>query len=563
MLPVLAGQMPDFDIPQIVSMLEYGRMSGCLRVVTPQGRGLLFFNNGQLVTAETGDIRGELAAMVILNWQEGSFGFLKSLPLDHLPDITRSNQSLLLEAMRIIDESRACHSVFHGLRAAREGTVCEGARKVLSLLTRPMGLKQIACVAGITPLEVFYHIERLEEAGLVRRIDPCAETLPVASDERIRVLIIDDSSLMQKALARLYETDPGIAVAGTAANGQEGLEMLSRLKPDVVSLDLYMPVMDGVTTLKHIMLSQPTPTVVVTSASPEALDLTFESILRFGAIDFITKPSRSRGDIDEQTQSILTRIRKAAHVNLRGLRMVQPPAESPRERAQRGPCQGLIVASAGTGGCLSYMQLLTSLPSDLPFALVGILPFPADFLRALVSYLDKSATFTVEVAEDGKSLESGVCYLAGYGQMIQIIPSEDGPVLSILPHTGFRSVSMLMAGAARVFGSRSVGLVLSGSGDEVIDGLGAIRAEGGVTLAQLPASCVDPEQPELAIASGLVDRTVLPNHISGSLSQLLMSRSMKAASGVPGVQDVMNGARHNPERPRVEEMVNSCLEENA
>jgi two-component system chemotaxis response regulator CheB len=410
-----------------------------------------------------------------------------------------------------------------------------------------MSLPQLADASDLSRLEAYYHLELLEEQGLVKKVDLSADTLPVTTDARLRVLIIDDSNLMQKALTRLYESDPGISVVGTAANGQEGLAALARLKPDVVSLDLYMPVMDGVTALKHIMLSQPTPTVVVTAANPEALDLTFESILRFGAIDFITKPSRSRGNIEAQTASILTRLKKAAKVNLRGLRMVQPPPAKPGEKASRGRCQGVIIAAAGTGACLSYMQVLTSLPADLPLAVIGALPFPDDFLRAFVSFLRESATFSVETAEDGKPLESGVCYLAGMEQNVRIVPSDSGPILTVVPKSGFLSVSTLMASAARIFSHRSVGLVLSGGGDDVIEGLAAIRAAGGITLAQLPASCVDPEQPELAIQSGLVDRTVLPNHLSGSLSQLLMSRLMKSTS----------------ETTNVEEMVKTCPEESA
>ncbi|MCK6683520.1 MAG: response regulator [Thermoanaerobaculia bacterium] len=548
MIPVLAGQIPDFDLPQIVSILEYARMSGCLRVLTPNDRGILHFHDGNLTTAETGELRGELAAMAILSWPEGNFSFLKGVSSGRPAEISRSNQSLLLEAMRLLDESLRTNPVFTATRKGRESMPAGPGRRVLSAVSsRAMSLSQIADATGLSRLEVYYHFEHLEAEGLAKRVEPGAETLPVAADDRLRILIVDDSNLMQKALTRLYETDPGITVIGTASNGQEGLEALARLKPDIVSLDLYMPVMDGVATLKHIMLSQPTPTVVVTSANPESLDLTFESILRFGAIDFITKPSKSRGDIEGQTRSILTRLRKAAKVNLRGLRMVQPPPSVPGTRASRGRCQGAVIAAAGTGACLSYMQVLTSLPADLPFAVIGSLPFPDDFLRAFVAYLGKSATFSVEAAEDGKPLESGVCYLVGSEQTVRIVPSEAGPCLTVVPKTTFLSVSTLMAGAARVFGHRSVGLVLSGSGDDVIDGLAAIRAAGGVTLAQLPASCVDPEQPELAIESGLVDRTVLPNHISGSLSQLLMSRLMKGTS----------------ETPNLEEMVKTCPEESA
>jgi two-component system chemotaxis response regulator CheB len=534
----LAGQLRDFEVPQVVSLLEYARMTGTLEIAAPAGAGRLFFQQGQLAGAEAGEERGELAAYVLVSRSEGVFKFTREAVVEPQEPM-RSNQSLVLEAARLLDESSNSSVSFARVVSGAPDQVRNGTRRVFRALDGTSSVGAVASALGCSPLEALYHLEKLERLGAVARCSgpeaPTGGAFAVATGtgRRIRVLVVDDSALMQKVLVRLYESDPGFEVVGTAANGTEALELLVSLRPDLVSLDLFMPVMDGPATLKRIMMTQPTPTVVVTSASPEALELTFESILRYGAIDFITKPSRSRGDLDEQTRLILSRARKAARADLRGLRMVQPPVEPPRVRAGRVPCQGVVVAAAGTGGGLSMMQLLTGLPADLPCAVIGTLPLPDDFLGAFVSFMRKSAPFDVEVAEDGARVQGGVCYLGGSDRDVRLVQNPTGVSLSVTAPGPFSSVGPLMMDAARFYGSRSAAIVLSGEGDGALVGLATIRAEGGITLAQLPTTCVDPEQSERAIAAGLVDRVVLASHLSGSLSQLHLSRSRQGVTKTP------------------------------
>lgn len=531
----LAGKVRDFEVPQIVSLLEYARMTGTLEISAPTGTGRLCFREGQLTEAQAGEENGELAAYVLVSCNDGEFRFQRCA-VEESREPMRSNQSLVLEAARLLDESADGSAVFARVVSGAPDQVRNGTRRVFRALDGAASIGSVAATLGCSPLEVLYHLEKLERLGAVARRSGAATTptvpavAPLESGRRIRVLVVDDSPLMQRVLGRLFESDPGFEVVGTAANGAEALERLGALRPDLISLDLFMPVMDGPATLKRIMLTQPTPTVVMTSASPEALDVTFESILRYGAIDFITKPSRSRGDIDEQTRLILARARKAARADLRGLRMVQPPVEAPRVRAGRVPCQGVVIAASGTGGALSMMQLLTGLPADLPCAIVGIVPLPDEFLGAFVSFMRKTAPFDVELAEDGARIQGGVCYVAGSDRDVRLVGEESHARLSVTPAGPLSSSGAVMMDAARLFGSRSAAIVLSGEGDGALVGLATIRAEGGITLAQLPTTCIDPEQSEKAIAAGLVDRVVLASHLSGSLSQLHLSRSRHGAS---------------------------------
>lgn len=531
----LAGQVCDFEVPQVISLLEYARMTGTLEIEAPAGTGRLFFQEGQLAGAEAGEEHGELAAYLLVSRNEGVFRFRRE-SVGVRQESMRSNQSLVLEAARLLDESSNSSVAFARVMPGAPEQVRNGTRRVFRALDGAASVGAVASAIGCSPLEALYHLEKLERLGAVARRDgpdaarsSGASTEPV-SGRRVRVLVVDDSPLMQKVLVRLYQSDPGFEVVGTAANGTEALDLLVLLRPDLVSLDLFMPVMDGPATLKRIMLTQPTPTIIVTSASPEALEVTFESILRYGAIDFITKPSRSRGDLDEQTRLILSRARKAARADLRGLRMVQPPPPAPRVRAGRVPCQGVVVAASGTGGGLSMMQLLSGLPADLPCAVVGTVPLPDDFLVPFVSFMRKAAPFDVEVAEDGARVQGGVCYVAGSDRDVRLVRDGSGVSLAVTEPGPLSCAGALMMDAARLYGPRSAAIVLSGEGDGALAGLAMIRAEGGITLAQLPTTCVDPEQSEKAIAAGLVDRVVLASHLSGSLSQLHLSRSRQGAS---------------------------------
>ncbi len=525
----LSGQLADFDLPQIISVLEVGRVSGRLQANSPEGDGALFFFQGEIVAAEAGLFSGELAAFLVLSWNIGTFDFSRDT-IERDRQIHRSNQGLCLEGMRLIDVSISDGAIYSPLAGTGVNRLADEQERVLAATDGKSNLKQIAAACGWPELAVCYFLEQLERAEVVTRQAP-GTPVETVEEPRLRVLLVDDSKLMQKVLRRAYESDPGIKVVGVAENGEQALRMLHELKPDVVSLDLYMPVMDGVTALKRIMLSQPTPTVIVTSANPEDLDLTFESILRFGAIDFITKPTKSRGALDMQTGNMVERLYKAARVNLRGLRMVQPPPAAARKHAFRGECRGLIAAIAGTGGCLSFMQLVTALPTDLPFAMVGVLRFPESFLKAFVAYLNKCAPFDVQLANDGAPVLGGMCYLASEANYVRLEESAQGPVLRVKPRRDEVGLSDLFLDVGRIFKERGVGLILSGNREESLSGLASIRATNGITMAQLPESCVDPELPQRAIELELIDRVVLLPQISNDLSQTLMTRLRRAESG--------------------------------
>ncbi len=528
----LSGQLADFDGPVLLTLMELAESSGSLRVDSPSGTCLLFFDKGAVVYAEAlprGDretVDGDLAAFHVLGWQEGEFRLSRpdSTPANN---VERSNQALCLDAMRLLDESRNGKPCFVATGTLPEAPSAAEKRVTEALSARPSTLAALATTCGMSPLTAYWHLEQLENFGAVtrREVEGAPGLVPVASSaEIIRVLVVDDSPLMQRAIRRILEADQMIEVVGTAKNGREALELLSTLKPDVVSLDLFMPVMDGVTTLKRIMLTAPVPTVIMTSANPEDLDRTFESILQLGAIDFITKPARSRGSMETQAANIRHRFRKAAAVSLRGIRMMfRPPKPPAKLGALRQECQAAVVAVGGTGGCLSLMQLVTCLDPGLQVAVLGVLAFPEEFLKGLATYLDKWSAFDVVLAEEGRPIQAGVCYLASIAEPPRIRRSGD-LALFVPGHRHIQGATPTLMDVAAAFEDRAIGLLLSGEAGDTPAGLAAVRAAGGIALAQLPTSCLDPEQSHEAIDQGLIDRVVLLPNLTSDLSQILAGR---------------------------------------
>ncbi len=342
-----------------------------------------------------------------------------------------------------------------------------------------------------------------------------------------RVLVVDDSSMMRGFLTRLYQRDPRLEVVGAARDGKEALSMLSHLRPDVVSLDLFMPVLDGVATLKRIMLTQPTPTVIVTAGNPDDLSEAVESCMRFGALGFVRKPHNSPAERAEQENAILEQIHNAAGAEVTGIRMFADRGRANRIRSVPGPCRGLVVISGGVGSDRPLQRLLAEMPADLPVAVVAELSLAAGFLRAFHSLAEKSSVFSVELAEPGKELRGGVCYLAGREQKLRIGGEKSRPVLEA-PGGG-----SLFRDAVDLFGAASMGILLSGEGEPPGQGLLEMRVASGFTLVQNPATCVHPEQTRRARELELVDVFASPAQLAGAVTRWVLSRLEQTSDASP------------------------------
>lgn len=321
----------------------------------------------------------------------------------------------------------------------------------------------------------------------------------------IKILLVDDSRLIRTGLKELFAAHPEIQVIGEAGNGVEALELISRLAPDVVVLDVNMPIMDGLTTLKHMMIRCPTPTVMLSTLTTEGAAVTFDSF-KFGAVDFLTKPSSLNDrDLQEQAGEIVRKIRIAAGVSLASLRYIRAADREAVVAKLAGPGrpEKVIAIGAGEGGYSALLKLVPQLAPNSRAATIVVLHEEPAYVNAFVSYLERCSLVKVRRAEDNLPLAAGTCYFCS-GREYVTIRERNGAMLlhtSVAPFTTRRgSLNMLMFSLVELLGDRAVGVVLTGSGNDGAEGLQEIIAHGGVGIIENPANCLYREMPEQALA---------------------------------------------------------------
>jgi two-component system chemotaxis response regulator CheB len=310
---------------------------------------------------------------------------------------------------------------------------------------------------------------------------------------KTKALIVDDSSLMRKAVRKIFEDSNKIEVSGEAENGREALELIPELSPDVIVLDVNMPEMDGITTLKHMMINNPTPTVMLSTLTKDGAAITFDS-LKYGAVDFLTKPSSLEGDLDDQGAEIIEKVNLAAKVEIGAMQYIRPAAggssTSPQEETE---IKKIITIGAAEGGYSTLLKLIPGLDADLPAAYVVALYAATEHIDAFARYLDNCSGLSVYRATEGAPVKSGVCYISS-GEEYVTLREKNGEFLlhvSPAPFSARRgSIDMLMLSTAELAGEKAVGVVVSGEGDDGSEGLCEITANGGTAMVQKPQSCL-------------------------------------------------------------------------
>lgn len=332
----------------------------------------------------------------------------------------------------------------------------------------------------------------------------------------IRVLVVDDSAFMRRVLAKMLSIHDDIEVVATAMDGIFALDKLERTRPDVVTLDLEMPRMDGLTTLQRIVESHRLPVILVSAHTSKGARETFEG-LAAGAVDFVTKPERVfTSPLDELGSALAEKIRVAAKAKVSRSRAVRrPPVESATPRTEPGgsPAREVVAIAVSTGGPNALAHLLSEIRADFRPGLLIVQHMPEGFTGQFAARLERLAGVHVREASAGELVSSGVALLAPGGQHMEVerIAGKLHVQLSrSSPIRGHRpSADVLFRSVAEVVGGRSIGMILTGMGEDGAEGLGAIQAAGGLTLAQDEASSVVYGMPRAAIARGFV-RKVLP-----------------------------------------------------
>lgn len=333
--------------------------------------------------------------------------------------------------------------------------------------------------------------------------------------ERIRVLVVDDSALMRKLIPTILERDPSIEVVGTAMDGSFALKKIEEFRPDVITLDLEMPRMDGIETLRTIMRRAPVPAIVFSTHSKEGAYATLKA-LALGAVDFVTKPKdAAAGHLDAIAVQLIDKIKVAKRVVGRKL----PPAVVPldpvkqkkREQAQL-PANRIIAIGISTGGPNALQYVLSQIPADFSASIVIVQHMPEGFTDMFARRLDECSAITVREARSGDLLLAGRALICPGNRhiMVRRMPRGDIAVLSDnLPVNGHRpSADVLFHAVAQEFGPASVGVIMTGMGEDGAEGLGAIKTAGGLTIAQSEDTCVVSGMPRAAILKGHADKIV-------------------------------------------------------
>ncbi len=334
----------------------------------------------------------------------------------------------------------------------------------------------------------------------------------------VRVLVVDDSALVRALMTELLGADPGIEVVGTASDPYIAREKIKQLTPDVLTLDIEMPRMDGLTFLRNLMRLRPMPVLMVSSLTESGAKVTLEA-LALGAVDFIAKPriDVARG-LAEYGSVLVEKVKQAA------LAQVARIAPAPSTHAE-GPIgyrttERLLAIGASTGGTEAIREVLEQMPADAP-ATVIVQHIPAAFSRAFAERLDRHSRMTVMEATDRQPLLAGHAYVAPGGQHLRVVRSgarwmcrlgEDDPVRRHRP-----SVDVLFQSVAEHAGRNASAALLTGMGDDGAAGLLSLRRAGAHTIAQDEASSVVWGMPGAAVANGAAEDVVPLQHVAQRL----------------------------------------------
>jgi len=369
--------------------------------------------------------------------------------------------------------------------------------------------------------------------------------------KKIRVLVVDDSTFMRKVLENIYNGDEQMQVVGSAKDGREAVSMAESLKPDVISMDINMPHVDGLQATAEIMTTNPKPIVIVSSESKEGAASTLRA-LELGAIEFVAKPS-SGVDLDMQSvkDELLRKVRMAAKVRVvrtasrlastiqnagGNAKAVSAPKPSPRPVAggasdQRFP---VVVLVASTGGPATVMRIAPGFTRDFPAAVILVQHMPATFTSQYAAQLAEFTEIRVKEAESNESLAPGTLYICPGGQHLRVTPTgriqldgTSGRINGYLPN-----MDVTMESVAAYAGQLSIVAVLTGMGNDGTTGARAIKSAGGLVLAQDEATCVIFGMPAEVIKAGVVDQVLGIDDIYQAIEKRVVGICKPTPAGV-------------------------------
>ncbi|MEH6404586.1 MAG: chemotaxis response regulator protein-glutamate methylesterase [Sneathiella sp.] len=328
----------------------------------------------------------------------------------------------------------------------------------------------------------------------------------MASD-LITVLVVDDSALMRQILTSMLNSDPAITVIGSAPDPMVAREMIKKLNPDVLTLDVEMPKMDGLSFLEKIMSLRPMPVVMVSSLTQTGADVTLQA-LEMGAVDFVGKPTSDlQAGLHEKQHEIVSKVKIAAKARIQQKTAPTGGTRKPTVARNFGTTEKVILIGASTGGVESLTEVITALPANNPAVMVTQ-HMPETFTKSFADRLNKTAQVTVVEAQNNQRVLPGHVYIAPGNQHMELAKSGANYICRLHsgePVSGHRpSVDVLFESAAKAAGANAIGVILTGMGKDGARGLLEMKNSGAKTIGQDEASCVVYGMPRAAFELGAV-----------------------------------------------------------
>ena len=347
-----------------------------------------------------------------------------------------------------------------------------------------------------------------------------------ASGAKTRVLIVDDSSFMRMAIRGILVKEPSIEVIGTASDGVEGVEKAIALKPDLITMDVEMPRMDGISALKQIMAKAPTKVLMVSTLTNEGAKATFEA-LDAGALDYIPKNVTDSSDAQNIFRDeLLKKVREATRSRIlrpaSGLSMPRPgtlAAPPPRAAVKTSKIHSKKITHVGigasTGGPVALQEVISRIPMNFPYGIVVAIHMPKAFTGPYADRLNAKCSITVKEAVDGEAIKPGTILIAPGGMHTQVVRGAGGLVVKTAPTSAYPqyvyipSVDLMISSMAEATAGSMLGVVLTGMGNDGFKGMQLLKQKGGVTLVQDEATSTIYGMPKACVDGGVADE-VLP-----------------------------------------------------
>jgi two-component system chemotaxis response regulator CheB len=356
-----------------------------------------------------------------------------------------------------------------------------------------------------------------------------------SENDKIKVLVVDDSALMSKQIAAILNEDHKIQVVGQAKDGLEAMRMVGTLKPDVITLDVEMPKMSGITALKHIMVRHGVPTVMISALTKEGARTTFDA-LRYGAIDVIAKPSRREDEsLEAQKADIIAKVKRAAAIRTGRssyIRMTAPPPVQKKSYASLDSIPLFIGIGAGTGGYYSLLRIIPALPADFKGTLIAVVLAASRYVEPFVSYLDAHSVIQVKGIKGVTLPEPGVCYICS-GEDWIVLERNGDQKIALAPRGSTAAANRgpidMMLTSLSVMGESAIGIVMTGAGRDGAEGIAAIRSTGGTGVVQDINNAMDPSMPLAVLENGSVEK-ILPDYLMAEFIMKIHTVENRASS---------------------------------